>query len=339
MYRRLYFIGLYLTLALKSQALSISLDFSGNSFFDTGTTNGQLARNAVSAAADDLSAAITTELIAFNTYEHTGTAGSPNVSSVTITGSLGYTNPDNGNSETFSGSLASNEFRIFVGAQSLGGSILGQGGPGSAGFESSASFFNEPDLQSAATNAANLFTNEFTRGGSVITSSLSTTLGSASFSVSFGPTIGNLWFDNDGSSDFHFDHTTSVGAGKVDLYSVALHEMLHAVGIGTYDSWDSQVSGTSWTGAEVIAENGGTGAGLIDSDGAHIAENVMSARLSDGVLQEVVMDPNILVGTRKELTQLDLAFLRDLGFQTIPEPTSTALIALGSLALIFRRQK
>ena len=68
-------------------------------------------------------------------------------------------------------------------------------------------------------------------------------------------------------------------------------------------------------GAEVIASHG-TGTGIVESDGEHFAENLMSPRITDGVLQEIVLDPNLTVGTRKGLTQLDLAVLRDLGFQT-----------------------
>lgn len=43
----------------------------------------------------------------------------------------------------------------------------------------------------------------------------------------------------------------------------------------------------------------------------------MSIRISDGEEQEVLMDSNITVGTRKELTLLDLAFLRDIGYDTV----------------------
>ena len=68
-------------------------------------------------------------------------------------------------------------------------------------------------------------------------------------------------------------------------------------------------------GAEVIASNG-TGTGIVAADGDHFIENTMSPRITDGVLQEVVIDPDLTVGTRRELTQLDLAVLRDLGFQT-----------------------
>lgn len=324
------------TLISSASAVTVAIDYSDSSsgFFDTGTSDGVTARAAVQAAADDISAAITSSLGAVSNYSHVGNNGS---SSVTITANLGYTNPDTGGSETFSGSLAADEIRIFAGARALGGSTLGQGGPGSSGISVGASGFPS-EFQGAADAASASFTSELGRGSPIIVSSFSGDIGGASYSATFGPTLGNLWFDNDGSSDFHLDHTTPVVAGKSDLYSVALHEILHSIGIGTFDSWDAQVSGVDWTGAEVIALNG-TGTGIIDSGGGHIAASIMSTRLSDGVAQEVVMDPNITVGTRKELTHLDLAFLRDIGYTTVPEPSSTLLLGLGSLSLIMRRRK
>ncbi len=92
--------------------------------------------------------------------------------------------------------------------------------------------------------------------------------------------------------------------------------MLHAIGIGTAESWDDEISGTNWSGSEVETLTG-SGGGLVASDGGHIASGTMSTRLSDGQPQEVVMDPTLTLGTRKELTVLDLAFLRDIGYETI----------------------
>jgi hypothetical protein len=47
----------------------------------------------------------------------------------------------------------------------------------------------------------------------------------------------------------------------------------------------------------------------------------MSTSIVDGAPQEVVMDPSITQGSRKYLTALDLAFLRDIGYATIiPDP-------------------
>lgn len=68
----------------------------------------------------------------------------------------------------------------------------------------------------------------------------------------------------------------------------------------------------------------------------------MSATVVGSVAQAAVMAPNITTGTRKLLTQVDLAVLRDLGFTTtaIPEPsTYAALAGLIALALAINRRR
>ena len=337
-----------LTLAISSaSAITISLDYSNHdgSFFNN-TTNGMKAKAAVAQAAADLSAAITTTLNAVNTYTFESTHDGGTTFGK-ITANLAYTNPDTGASVNFTDTLAADEFKIFVGARNLSGSTAGTGGPGGTGYGQSSSYYDQSQRNTLMTEAYNLFDTEMTRGASVVASTFQSTLGTASpttnFDLDFAPTIGKLWFDKDGSTNWHYDHTTAVAAGKVDLYSVALHEMLHALGMGTYNTWDDLVSGTNWTGAEAIAANGGSGTGLIDAGGGHIAEGTMSVRQEDGTTaQEVALDPSITTGTRKKLTELDLAFMRDLGWQTVapvPEPSSTLLIGLGTFALILRRRK
>jgi hypothetical protein len=68
----------------------------------------------------------------------------------------------------------------------------------------------------------------------------------------------------------------------------------------------------------------GTGTGVLDSaspnPNGHIAAGTVSTRLSDGTAQQAVMTPAIFNGQRKKFTRLDLAFLRDIGWQTIPYP-------------------
>ncbi|MBT8038502.1 MAG: PEP-CTERM sorting domain-containing protein [Verrucomicrobiae bacterium] len=272
---------------------------------------------------------------------YSGTSGG---ATITLTPSLSYTNPDTAGSESFSGSLSANEFIIFVGARSLGGLTLGQGGPGGVGLGVGSSLTGSPSeaqVQAAADSASASASAAMTRGGHVIetiTGAFGDPYAGVTYSTSFGPTIGNLWFDNDGSTTWHLDHTTSVALSSSDLYSVALHEMLHSLGIGISNPWDDLVSGTDWLGSEAIAEYG-SGTALIDSGGGHIASSIMSTRLSDGGSQEVVMDPDITTGTRKELTDLDLAFLRDIGWQTVPEPTSSLLLCLGALLGLTTRRR
>ena len=50
------------------------------------------------------------------------------------------------------------------------------------------------------------------------------------------------------------------------------------------------------------------------------------------------MDTTLLVGTRKSLTAMDLAFLRDLGYATIPEPSAAVFVVCGA-ALLWRRRR
>ncbi|MCC5022914.1 MAG: hypothetical protein J6386_09015 [Candidatus Synoicihabitans palmerolidicus] len=131
---------------------------------------------------------------------------------------------------------------------------------------------------------------------------------------------------------------------------MALHEVLHAVGIGTADSWDELVSVTGtlgadaddWLGSSVI-DIYGTGADLIDGTSrAHIAADIERTRLLDDAIQEVVMDPNIAAGERKLLTDLDVAFLSDIGYSVsaVPEPANVAgAFGLAVLASAFWRRR
>lgn len=323
-------------------AITLNIDYSNStsSFFDINNANAsiaaqaQQARAAVNAAASDVSAVITSQLNGVSNYAFQGTNG---LNQIDINANYSYTNPDTGVSTNFTGNLAANEVRIFVGSRALTGSTLGEGGPGSFGFTIGGQSSVTGSLQAATDQAAANASAGLTRGGTV-TGSLSGDISGANYTVNAGPALGNLWFDNDGSTNWHFDHTTAVAVGTIDLYSVALHEMIHAVGIGLYPSWNANVSGTNWLGANAIAVHG-TGTNLIAADGGHIADNIMSARLSDGVMQEVVMDPNITEGARKELTQLDVAFLQDIGWQTVPEPSTSILLMLGGLSLVLRRSR
>lgn len=327
--------------------LDYSFDAANGNFFGTHAD----AKAAVDAAAQDIGNAITGALGAITTNSYTGMSGG---TSATFDWSFAVTNPSTGATVTqnvFNSPV--NLVTVYVGMKPLSGVTLGVGGPSGAGFSFAGG--GSPSEWTSAVAAAESASNAaMTRGGGPVIGTLSgsSTLGgtTANYNVSYGAILGSLSLDNDsdnnGTADndtllasyWHYNHTTAVAAGKNDLYSVALHEILHAIGFGASGTWDLQHTGTTWNGSNVIALTG-DGANKVSGDGGHIAEGAMSISLSTGLAQEAVMDPSITVGTRKTLTQLDLAFLRDLGFTTVPEPSALLLVLAAALPLMLARRR
>ena len=79
------------------------------------------------------------------------------------------------------------------------------------------------------------------------------------------------------------------------------------------------------------------GVDLIDTgDFSHIAEGTVSTIIGTLIPQEAVMDPTLTNGERKLLTALDVAFLKDIGWQVVPEPASWVLaLVAGGVLLAF----
>ena len=286
----------------------IVLDFSDDVANQDFFTNNPVARAALEAAVADINAAVAFNLSAVEDITP-GVAGS---TSFDFDFTYNYSSPATGGQQTIQDtSTPVNEYRVFVGARPLAGSTLGLGGTGGAGFNASGVIGSGTIAEVVADAQAN---DTHRRGGGPLVSTLSGAFDDGTgFSFEVGLNVGSLVFND--TANWHFDHTVPVAAGASDFYSVALHELLHTLGVGTSDSWNSLISGANWLGAEAIASNG-TGTGIVAADGDHFIENTMSPRITDGVLQEVVIDPDLTVGTRRDLTQLDLAVLRDLGFQT-----------------------
>lgn len=326
-----WILTLAVTYCVPASAITIQVEFESGVLFTSASD--PTAKAAINAAAADLSAAITSTLGAVNNDVIANTVGQ---TTATFNFNAHYQNPATGAQiQVHDATVPANTVKMFVSVANLIGGALGQGGP-AFGYQLSGSSSGgnlAANWPAALTNAANIAEVAYTRGGQgpiIGTFSGGATLGEvpATFTMDYGVGFGNLWFDvdtnNNGARDtdvalenfWHFNHTTAVAAGKNDLYSVALHEMIHALGVGTSNSWDDDTSGTTWTGSNVIALTG-SGANMVTADGNHVASGKLSQRITDGATQEVVMDPSITQGTRKSLTWLDLAFLRDIGFQTV----------------------
>jgi hypothetical protein len=203
--------------------------------------------------------------------------------------------------------IALNTVRVYLGARNLGSGVLGVGGYGGVASGSGSGAF---------VNAVS------TRGQSGVTSN-----------TDFGPWGGSISFSDTASWYFDSDPTTVESfAGQNDFYSVAAHELGHLLGIGTADSWSHYVNGShQFTGSAAVTSYGGN-VPLVSADD-HFNEGTLSTIAGTATSQEAAMDPTLTTGTRKYLTDLDWAALQDIGWQiaAIPEPSSTALLALGGV--------
>jgi autotransporter-associated beta strand protein len=176
---------------------------------------------------------------------------------------------------------------VFVGARNLGG-ILGWSGSGGW----------------SAKGTEDWITTVRTRGQGTTTNPGAT---------DFGPWGGQLSLNN--AVTWNANYLALPTAGQNDLYSVILHELGHVLGLGACDSWKNRVSGTQFTGPAAAAEHGGPVPLAGASDTSHWQQGTMSHAFTSGASQEVALDPSIMVGTRKLLTDLDVLGLRDVGWQ------------------------
>jgi hypothetical protein len=243
-----------------------------------------------------------------------------------------YTNPTSGGPGfDFNPVIPADTIIVYVGARDLGGSTLGEAGPGGRGGASGSAAFIDAVL---------------TRGETGDTEGPSAT--------DFSPWGGNLAMDLPSGGtptdwDYSIDDST-IGPTQSHFYSVLLHEIGHILGVGTADSWDAQISGSNeFFGAASVLEYGSDVP--LQSPPGHWSGDTDSGTPGDQVItsdiwgttdpQEVAMDPSIIDGTTKYFTNLDVAALADIGWEInpIPEPAPGLLAAIGLVPLALRRRR
>ncbi len=340
-----------LATASSAMALNIQLDFHHDEETNRFFSSNPKAKSAVEKAANDLGEAIANSLRQIDKDIYRATHGT---TTATFDWTWIYINPVTGEIETIRIPRVNEDTVIVhVGTRNLDHETLGQGGAGGAKIILTGK--GNPDEWIDTVAAAEAMSNaSMSRGSGPIFGTIS---GSADFSghtarysLNYGLTVGNLWFDADTNNNrsrdsnaelaafWHYDTNTPVAAGKTDLYTVALHELLHTIGLGSSKTWSELANGNQWLGQEA-ARVAGTSY-LLDTDGYHARPGLMSRRLSDGVLQEALVCSSIIPGSRKELTELDLAFLADLGYITsVPEPSGLLMLSSAALVSLFRKQR
>lgn len=287
--------------ASSAQAITIQFDyqFDSNNFFGSV---GSIQRSILEQAGDFFASRIGDSLLAI-------TPDANNQFNAV------FNNPGTGASQTvFNLNVPTDTLIVYAGGRSLGGSTLGQGGPGG---------FSIPTAQSQQ------FINDAAGRGQA------GAIGPSGSRTDFAPWGGAITFDNDASTTWYFDPDLSTDGDVVnsDFFSIALHELGHLLGFGTAASWDNLVSNGEFNGSI----SSGLFGGPVPVSGGHWADGT----LGNNGTQETALDPIITNGTRKEFTDLDLAGLADLGWEVapIPVPAAVWLFGTGLLGLFARGRK
>lgn len=175
---------------------------------------------------------------------------------------------------------------------------------------------------------------------------------------------GGITFNS--AENWHFDPTTAATGVATDFYTIALHEIGHALGLAAgWNQLSADIAGSDYSGAETLAaynaDNGTalTSLDLVDSSNFHFQDATYTSEIFApgapnligtvglGAGQDLLMEPIanfVEPGKRRfELTNTDVAQLRDLGWSTIsavPEPGSAImLVGLGSIVLWRKRRQ
>lgn len=311
-----------------------ALDASNENWFDPLSAEGQARRDAVSTAAEFLSTIITNDdweslPILDETFSVSDIAassifdldGNPLEGTAESDGD-GYTYSRSSNNIHTSNrsSVSANEYIVYVGAFAFdaGSTANAKGGSDST------------DRRNAAGHDGLEFN---TWGGKIYFNTTKAWYAGSNPGVDptddYGVQDDNKQPDVDISTDnwdwstssdswkgFHLKTIDTTANGKRDLYAIALHELMHALGASSskFEDYVGVDTDGNFIGENLVEVYGGPAPG----DGSHFATNTQSLVWDSGdIVSEVVLDPNSLSGVRKYFTDLDAALLRDLGYDVL----------------------
>src|SRR5262245_16536883 len=261
---RIWF-AMWCVVAQSAAAITLSLDYSYDAanFFGAGNpqgpTGGAQAKAALEAAASFYSTILTDSFSPIQTpapFHSSQFDGQ-----VTWQWTENFNNPaTNAATVVTNATIAADQYVIYAGARSLTGSTAGIGGPGGFGWSSNPTGgWSQAEInQINATTAT--FQNQVEKRGQP---------------SGFSRWGGTITFDNDGSTPWFFNHLGTPSGNVTDFYSIALHELGHAVGLGSSTDWTNLVSGSTFTGINAEAQHGGTAIPL-SADLGHWANGTMS---------------------------------------------------------------
>ena len=253
--------------------IKIRFDYS----LDTNSFFTLERRNLLAIAADSMVSRFSDDLAAVNI-------------SANSNGSYKIFHPSNGTPfEIPTKTLAANEIVIYAGARDLPDDERGLGA-GVNSFRGTQDFVDE-----------------------IIGRGESGAVGDAGRQTDIAPSFGSITFDNKDTDWYFGADAAGFKNGDVDFLTIASHELAHAIGFGTANSWSNLASGGGFTGAKSKAVH--PGGGNVPVDGGHWAASVypdsptiMTADLS----RQIGTD-----GQRVLFSALDFAAMDDIGWDVV----------------------